>query len=99
MTAGQVRAGMDISIRLLEAPDIPALYALFAEVGWARPAGFFERYLDEQKRKKRTVLVAFAGERLAGYVTINWWPEYQPFAEKEIPLLQDLAVLPPFRRR
>ncbi|MFC1948762.1 GNAT family N-acetyltransferase [Chloroflexota bacterium] len=90
---------MGITIRLLGAQDIPLIYSSFADIGSHRPPGLFERYLDEQDREKRSTLVAFMDEIFAGYVTINWWPDYLPFAEKGIPLIQDLNVLPAYRRR
>jgi GNAT superfamily N-acetyltransferase len=35
----------------------------------------------------------------AGYVTVVWVSGYRPFAEAGIPEIQDLNVLPQFRRR
>jgi GNAT superfamily N-acetyltransferase len=35
----------------------------------------------------------------AGYVTVVWVSDYRPFAEAGIPEIQDLNVLPQFRRR
>jgi ribosomal protein S18 acetylase RimI-like enzyme len=39
------------------------------------------------------------GSAIAGYVTVVWVSGYGPFAEAGIPEIQDLNVLPQFRRR
>ena len=36
---------------------------------------------------------------LAGYVTLLWTSDYSPFAERQIPEVSDLNVLPPRRRQ
>jgi GNAT superfamily N-acetyltransferase len=43
--------------------------------------------------------VAHAGELFAGYLTLRWESRYRPFREAAIPEIQDLNVLPDFRRR
>jgi ribosomal protein S18 acetylase RimI-like enzyme len=90
---------MDITIRLLEARDIQLIASSFAVIGGYRPPLLYERYHAEQDRGERVVLVAYSGEYFVGYVTINWQSDYPPFAEKGVPLVQDLNVLPAFRRR
>jgi GNAT superfamily N-acetyltransferase len=59
----------------------------------------FRRYLTEQARGTRSCWVANVNDALAGYVTINWQPTYPGFAEQRIPEIQDLNVLPSFRRK
>ena len=88
-----------VKIRLLETQDIQVISAAFADVGWNKPASQYERYLAEQDRGERVVLVAYSGENFAGYVTIVWKSGYPPFAEKGIPEVVDLNVLPDFRRQ
>jgi GNAT superfamily N-acetyltransferase len=80
-------------------PDAPVLSRAFAGIGWSKPVDQFERYFREQCEGRREVLVACLGDRLAGYVTINWVPTYPPLAADDVPELEDLNVLPPFRRR
>jgi GNAT superfamily N-acetyltransferase len=36
-------------------------------------------------------------EQFAGYVTLKWQSNYQPFRENQIPEIMDLNVLPPFQ--
>jgi len=90
---------MNITIRLLEARDIQLIASSFADIGWNKPTSQYERYLAEQDRGERVVLVAYSDEDFTGYVTIKWQSDYPPFAEKGIPEIQDLNVLPVFRRR
>ena len=59
----------------------------------------YEQYLAEQERDERLVLVAYYDDDFAGYGTIHWHSDYPPFAEKGIPEIKDLNVLPRFRRR
>ncbi|OGO37202.1 MAG: hypothetical protein A2147_01445 [Chloroflexi bacterium RBG_16_57_8] len=90
---------MDIVIRVLEAGDTVAIDAAFTGIGWRSRRLQIEGYLREQESGERVGLVAYSVEQFAGYVTVNWKPVYSPFAERGIPLIQDLNVLPPFRRR
>ncbi len=90
---------MNIILRLLEAQEIQLLTSAFVNTVWDTPASHFERFLTEQDRGERIVLVAYSDEDFAGYVTIKWQSDYPPFAEKAIPEINDLRVLPDFRRR
>jgi len=90
---------MNINIKMLEAQDIPLLTAAFENPAWNAPASLYEHYLADQKRGERTVLTAYADGDFAGFVTIKWQSDYPPFAEKGIPEINDLRVLPDFRRR
>jgi len=90
---------MNITIRLLETQDIQVISSAFADIGWNKPASQYERYLAEQDKGERVVLVAHSGENFAGYVTIVWKSEYPSFAEKGIPEVVDLNVLPASRRQ
>jgi GNAT superfamily N-acetyltransferase len=90
---------MAIMIRLANEDDLPLLHSTPAVTGEKRPPLLYERYLLEQERGKRVVLLAFYDNRFAGYVTVIWQPEYPPFAEKNIPEINDLAVHDDFLRR
>lgn len=71
----------------------------FQRNGWHKTEVQYRRYLEEQAAGLRVCMVAFAGGQFAGYVTLNWLPAYPPFAEAGIPEIQDLNVLPEFRRQ
>jgi broad specificity phosphatase PhoE/GNAT superfamily N-acetyltransferase len=90
----------DIVIQLLKASDIPVIYSAFTGVGYQRTPGMLEKYLVEQEKGERIVLIAnFRGD-FAGYVTVKWQvTDYAPFAERGIPEIMDLNVLPTFRKR
>jgi GNAT superfamily N-acetyltransferase len=89
----------DLTIRLLEAEDIQPIASGFAAIGGEKPAAQYERYLAEQRREDRVVLVALVDGTFAGYVTIVWVSGYEPFREAEVPEIVDFNVLPQFRRR
>ncbi len=71
----------------------------FTDIGWDKPASQYRRYFSEQERGERDVLVAFVDDEFAGYVTVMWNPEYPSFRSEGIPEIQDLNVLPKFRRK
>jgi len=86
-------------VRSMNSADPQAAAEAFRRIGWTKPAELFERYLVEQAAGTRSCWVAHFGAVFAGYVTVNWKPTYPLFAEKRIPEIQDLNVLPPFRRK
>jgi len=90
---------MDITIKLLEAQDIPLLTSARSFLNWNTPESYFQDLLSEQDKDRRIVLVAYSDDDIAGYVTIRWQSDYPPFAEKAIPEINDLRVLPEFRCR
>ncbi len=71
----------------------------FAQMGWNKPETQYRHYLAEQSVGARTCLVAIVEGQFAGYVTVNWRPTYPGFSEQHIPEIQDLNVLPQFRRQ
>jgi len=88
-----------LQLRDLNGSDPDAIAAAFQRIGWLKPPAQFHRYLAEQASRTRTCWVADLSGAFAGYVTVNWKPEYPLFAEQSIPEIQDLNVLPSFRRR
>ena len=89
----------DLSTRLLAAEDIQPIASAFAAIGWDKPAAQYERYLAEQQRGERVVLVALLEGAFAGYLTIVWASGYPPFRDASIPEIVDFNVLPRARRR
>lgn len=88
-----------LEIRLLQDDESAEMAAAFAALGWSKPTSQYERYLDEQRRGEREVLVAFQDGAFAGYLTIVWQSGYQPFQIAGIPEIVDFNVLPHRRRR
>lgn len=88
-----------LDIRTLHRTDADALSAAFAAIGWKKPAEQFIRYVAEADSGTRTNWVATVDREMAGYVTLRWDPDYPGIAGLGIPEIQDLNVLPQFRRR
>jgi GNAT superfamily N-acetyltransferase len=88
-----------LQIRCLNQTDPHVMAAAFSSIGWFKPAALFQRYLVEQASGTRLCWVADLDSAFTGYVTVNWQPTYPGFAEKQIPEIQDLNVLPCFRRK
>jgi len=85
-------------IREFESKDISEIAKAFEELGWNKPASQYERYMLEQTLEIRRVHVAFVEGQFAGYLTICWKSDYEPFRERDIPEIVDFNVLPKFRR-
>ena len=88
-----------VDIRTLVQADASALSAAFAAIGWSKPVETFVRYASEAEAGTRENWVATVGGEMAGYVTLCWDPHYPGIAGRGIPEVQDLNVLPQFRRR
>jgi GNAT superfamily N-acetyltransferase len=89
----------EIYIRRLCREDCSVISAAFAKQNWHKPTDQFERYLTEFADGKRDILLAEVNAEFAGYVTIDWQPEYAFFKERSIPEIADLNVLVKFQKR
>ena len=88
-----------VEIRVLNDSDPETISAAFRDIGAGKPVAQYRRYLAEQLAGTRACLVATVDRQFAGYVTVNWTPTYSAFVEEQIPEIQDLNVLPGFRRK
>jgi|ERR1700733_9980723 GNAT superfamily N-acetyltransferase len=88
-----------LQIRSLDRHDVRVIAAAFRSIGSVQSEAKYQLYLEQEAAGSRVCLVATVDGEFAGYVTINWRPTYPGFAELEIPEIQDLNVLPTFRRR
>ena len=86
-------------VRLLEAGDIQQITEDFAAASINKPLSLYERYLAEQCRGERVVLVAYHDDVFGGSLTIEWASDYPPFKESGIPEIVDFNVLPQFRKQ
>lgn len=91
--------GIKPVIRLLESQDIPGIVEAFQQLGWEKPTSQYERYLVEQASGARLAYLAFIKDQFAGYLTICWTSQYEPFRKEQIPEIVDFNVLPRFRRQ
>ena len=89
---------MTFSIQPMRASDVAALIFAF-EIAWNKPPGQYERYWDENESGTRITLIAWVGDALAGYGNLLWRSDYAPFNEADIPEINDLNTLEPFRKR
>ena len=84
-----------IEIRTAKAEDIAALYALSGP----QQENYFETCLAQQAEDTRVVLIASHAGHDAGYVMLNWNPQYALYRRLGIPEIQDLFVAPSARRQ
>ena len=85
---------VNLSIRRLQKTDPEIISQAFASMGWRKPIEQYQQYYAHQEKGKVLVLVAELDGEFAGYLKINWHPDYTSFPE-----VQDLNVLSHFRRR
>jgi ribosomal protein S18 acetylase RimI-like enzyme len=81
------------------ASDPEPISAAFTALGWHKPVEGYQRYLAEQEEGQRLAFVAEWSGEFAGYVTLLWASNYGPFAERRVPEISDLNVLPRHRRQ
>jgi ribosomal protein S18 acetylase RimI-like enzyme len=83
----------------MDESDPEPISAAFTALGWDKPRTLFQGYLAEQERGQRLAFVAEWRGEFAGYVTVLWISDYRPFAERQVPEISDLNVLPAYRRQ
>jgi GNAT superfamily N-acetyltransferase len=90
---------MSATVRDMTADDPARIAAAMAELGWDKPLVQYEDYLAQHVAGTRHVFVADTdGGAFAGYVTLRWASDYEPFAADGVPEVSDLNVLPSLRR-
>lgn len=87
-----------IEIHPLKLTDAPVIAAAFSAIGWKKPEQQYKNYFQQQLEGKRQVLCAWIDQDFAGYVTVLWESNLDLFKAKKIPEINDLNVLPSFRR-
>ena len=88
-----------VEIRPLQVLDAAVIADAFAAIGWHKPAEQYVRYANEQEAGSRECWVALIGGQFAGYVTLKWDSDAPGLTGRGTPEIQDLNVLPQFRRR
>jgi GNAT superfamily N-acetyltransferase len=88
-----------LEIRPLIDSDPPLISEAFQVLGLHKPEAQYVGYLVEQRRGVRQCWVALIDGYFVGYVTLQWNPLYPGIAGKHVPEIQDLNVLPAYRRR
>jgi len=88
-----------VNIQRLLPGNIPAAIDEFAERVYNGDRSEAERHFGGHLDGKADTFVARVGGRLAGYITIRWESEYEPFRREGIPFIHHLEVFPKFQRR
>ena len=100
MTASKPRGSVpEPTIENLRIGDAEVISSAFAELGWDKLVTLFEKYFRNQESGTHVIFVAEVDLVFVGYVAVVWNPGYSSFADKGIPEISDLNVLPAFRRR
>lgn len=89
---------MEIAVRRATLADQDHIRALESVLKSRAEADFAELLFASVTEGGRSVILGFLDGRAAGYVVLNWAPDYGLFARLNIPELQDLNVLPEDRR-
>ncbi|MBN1875607.1 MAG: GNAT family N-acetyltransferase [Anaerolineae bacterium] len=71
----------------------------FSRMGWTKPEGYFPACLEQQQRNDIVFYVAVEDGHYVGHVKLVWRPDYVHFREAGIPEIQDLNVLPAYRKQ
>lgn len=79
--------------------DLLALWDMVMAMGSAKDIDYFERNFGHQDKGERDILVMRYQLKNAGYCIFNRQPKYAFFQKMGIPEIQDLNVLPEFRRQ
>ena len=85
---------MSLTIRRLYLEDAEPISQAFALIGWQKPVEKYQVCFNQQEAGDIVVLVAEWDDVFAGYLQVVWNPAYA-----SCPEIQDLNVLPQFRRR
>jgi len=86
-------------LRYMLAEDAAPIAKAFLEIGQVRSEWQFLDYVAEREVGIRDAWVAQWDGALAGLVTLHYSPLYVGISGKGIPEVQDLMVLPAYRRR
>ena len=89
----------DIVIQVAGQGDGEMLRQISCDMGTEKPLHYFEIGLERQAKGKSFTFVMSVGGQVIGYCLLNLAPKYKPYARLEIPEIQDLNVLPDYRRR
>lgn len=88
-----------LHIRPMKESDIDAFLRAFAAQGWEKPREVLECYYDDQCSGRRKVFVAEVNGVPAGYATLLPNDPHGPFANRQIPVVNDFNVFLPFGRQ
>ena len=70
---------MNVQLRKLKDDDLARIVVVDGGPAWKSDSVLLSGYLVDQENERRMVLLAFAGQEVAGYGTLLWESSYQPF--------------------
>ena len=85
-------------IRKAEHADLSALRGIVDILGFAKNIDYFERCLERAAQGTLDIFIVSLEGQDVGYCLLNWRPKYRFFQISDIPEIQDLNVVPDFRR-
>ncbi len=88
-----------VVIRKAEKTDIALLQGMAEAMKQVKEPDYFALQFDYAEQDGRLVFIAEAEGRDVAYCIFNWKPKYGYFRIHDIPEIQDLNVLPEYRRR
>jgi GNAT superfamily N-acetyltransferase len=83
---------MTVQLREVTEHDIELIAATHGGAAWHGENGKWSRYLSEQQRGLRFVMLAVAATGIVGYGTLKKTSDYPYFRDQAIPEIQDLVV-------
>ncbi len=89
----------EVTLRKAARDDLPVLWDIALGMGAAKNDDYFARSMEQQEQGLRLILIARFEGRDIGYCILSWQPKYAFYRRLEIPEIQDLNVLPEYRRR
>jgi len=89
----------NITLRTATLTDIPKLWDMAVAMGVGKDDGYFDKSLEFQGQGHREVIIASVDNVDVGYGMMAWQPKYAFFRKLGIAEIQDLNVLPDYRRR
>ncbi len=93
----------NITIDLMHQDDAKLLHKAFSEQNGTsdtyKTLELYERYYNESRQNKRTILVARCRGEIAGYVTVKPRALQGPFVGRDIPEIKDFNVLIKYRAK
>ena len=89
----------EVAIRQAGFNDLKSLRDMSAALKQSKDPDYFEQQFEYQQEGSRLILIAAAEGRDVGFCFLNWDPKYGYFRAHGIPEIQDLNVLPEFRKR
>ena len=88
-----------LCIRPMCQDDISKILSNYEEQGWLKPQEVLEKYLVGQNNNELYAFIAEYNNDIAGYTVLYPNAKYGPFANKNIPEIQDFIVFIKYQRK